>query len=234
MGSRRGQKLFSPAAALEELLRSSDEENGEYSEESFVSSVDSEEEDMFLEGFDPVLDRDETSDDERVPEASGQHAKRPCVAAKSSASRSSRGKSGRKRQPSTLCDETSDDERVPEASGQHAKRPCVAAKSSASRSSRGKSGRKRQPSTLCDETSDDERVPEASGQHAKRPCVAATSSAASTLCDETSDDERVPEASGQHANRPCVAATSSASRSSRGKSGRKRQPSTLWEAIESA
>lgn len=57
MGSRRGQKLFSPAAALEELLRSSDEENVDFSEESAVSSVNSEEEDMFLEGLDPVLDR---------------------------------------------------------------------------------------------------------------------------------------------------------------------------------
>lgn len=48
MDQRCAQNLFSPAVALEELMRSSDEENVEYSEESAISSVNSEAEDMFL------------------------------------------------------------------------------------------------------------------------------------------------------------------------------------------
>lgn len=57
MDQRRGQKFFSPSAALEELMRSSDEENIEDSEEESVCSVDSEQEEMFLDGLDPFLDR---------------------------------------------------------------------------------------------------------------------------------------------------------------------------------
>lgn len=46
------RSIFSPTAALEELIWSSDEENVEDSEEESVSSVDAEQEEMFLDGLD--------------------------------------------------------------------------------------------------------------------------------------------------------------------------------------
>ncbi|XP_056090935.1 serine/Arginine-related protein 53-like [Rhinichthys klamathensis goyatoka] len=92
---RRLQKGFCGVESiLEEVMRSSDEEQQKDAErcisdrESTVSSVvDSAEEEMFVHGLDPVLDRPSTeSDEEWNPESSHERQRRRRQSSSSSAS----------------------------------------------------------------------------------------------------------------------------------------------------
>ncbi|XP_016097616.1 uncharacterized protein [Sinocyclocheilus grahami] len=88
---RRTQKSFCGVeSVLEEVMRSSDEEQQkDLDRDSTVSSVDSAQE-MFIHGLDPVLDRPSTDTDEDWnPESSPERQKRPRQSYSSSSSSSS-------------------------------------------------------------------------------------------------------------------------------------------------